>query len=103
MAQEHDGGAIGKDTVVIIGQATLRGDDGEAVLAAADPAITGTLTISEGVDYTVAAIGDGGGCGTGLLAIAAAKLGVAKVVAVDENNLACQVARANVIPDRRYR
>jgi hypothetical protein len=30
-----------------------------APTAASDPAITGTLTISEGVDYTVAAVGDG--------------------------------------------
>ncbi|MEW6594764.1 MAG: 50S ribosomal protein L11 methyltransferase [Thermodesulfobacteriota bacterium] len=35
------------------------------------------------------------GCGTGLLAIAAAKRGVERVVAVDNNPLACQVARAN--------
>ena len=35
------------------------------------------------------------GCGTGLLAIAAAKKGVARVTAVDNNPLACQVARAN--------
>jgi ribosomal protein L11 methyltransferase len=35
------------------------------------------------------------GCGTGLLAIAAAKRGVARVTAVDNNPLACQVARAN--------
>jgi len=35
------------------------------------------------------------GCGTGLLAIAAAKRGVQRVVAVDNNPLACQVARAN--------
>lgn len=35
------------------------------------------------------------GCGTGLLAIAAAKRGVKRVVAVDNNPLACQVATAN--------
>lgn len=36
------------------------------------------------------------GTGTGLLAIAAAKLGVGKVVAVDNNPLACEVARRNI-------
>ncbi|MEJ2688730.1 MAG: 50S ribosomal protein L11 methyltransferase [Deltaproteobacteria bacterium] len=36
------------------------------------------------------------GCGTGLLAIAAAKRGVKKVTAVDNNPLACKVALANV-------
>ncbi len=35
------------------------------------------------------------GCGTGLLALAAAQKGVNKVLAVDNNALACQVARAN--------
>lgn len=35
------------------------------------------------------------GCGTGLLAIAAARRGVAQVLAVDNNPLACQVAAAN--------
>lgn len=35
------------------------------------------------------------GCGTGLLAIAAARLGAEKVLAVDNNPMACQVARAN--------
>jgi ribosomal protein L11 methyltransferase len=36
------------------------------------------------------------GCGTGLLAIAAAKLGVKQVTAFDENSLACEVAAANI-------
>jgi ribosomal protein L11 methyltransferase len=35
------------------------------------------------------------GCGTGLLGIAAAKLGAASVLAVDHNPLACSVARKN--------
>jgi ribosomal protein L11 methyltransferase len=35
------------------------------------------------------------GCGTGLLAIAAAKQGVGRITACDNNRLACQVARAN--------
>lgn len=35
------------------------------------------------------------GCGTGLLAIAAAKLGVKRILAVDHNSLACQVAARN--------
>ena len=35
------------------------------------------------------------GCGTGLLAIAAAKRGVGQITACDNNRLACQVARAN--------
>jgi NADH-quinone oxidoreductase subunit G len=33
MAESHDGDAIGKDTLVIVGQGALRGDDGEAVLS----------------------------------------------------------------------
>jgi ribosomal protein L11 methyltransferase len=37
------------------------------------------------------------GCGTGILGIAAARLGINNVVAVDENNLAVQVARANIV------
>lgn len=37
------------------------------------------------------------GCGTGLLGIAAAKMGVGKVVCVDENSLACEVAQANIL------
>ncbi len=37
------------------------------------------------------------GCGTGLLGIAAARLGAAQVLALDENTLACQVARHNAI------
>jgi len=36
------------------------------------------------------------GCGTGILGIAAAGLGVKEVVATDENTLAVQVARANI-------
>lgn len=36
------------------------------------------------------------GTGTGLLAIAAAKLGVPKITALDHNPLACEVARRNV-------
>lgn len=36
------------------------------------------------------------GTGTGLLAIAAAKLGVKKITALDHNPLACEVARRNV-------
>jgi ribosomal protein L11 methyltransferase len=36
------------------------------------------------------------GTGTGLLAIAAAKLGVKKITALDHNPLACEVARKNV-------
>lgn len=36
------------------------------------------------------------GTGTGLLAIAAAKLGVRKITALDHNPLACEVARRNV-------
>ena len=35
------------------------------------------------------------GCGTGLLAIAAAKQGVGQITACDNNRLACQVASAN--------
>lgn len=35
------------------------------------------------------------GCGTGLLAIAAAKQGLSRVTAMDNNPLACEVARAN--------
>ncbi|MBI4791938.1 MAG: 50S ribosomal protein L11 methyltransferase [Deltaproteobacteria bacterium] len=35
------------------------------------------------------------GTGTGLLSIAAARFGAAKVIAVDNNPLACEVARAN--------
>jgi len=35
------------------------------------------------------------GCGTGLLAIAAARRGVERITACDNNRLACQVARAN--------
>lgn len=35
------------------------------------------------------------GCGTGLLAVCAARLGAASVVAVDHNPLACKVARKN--------
>ena len=35
------------------------------------------------------------GCGTGLLAIAAAKQGVSRITACDNNRLACEVARAN--------
>lgn len=35
------------------------------------------------------------GCGTGLLAIAAAKRGIQHVTAMDHNRLACQVAQAN--------
>jgi ribosomal protein L11 methyltransferase len=35
------------------------------------------------------------GCGTGLLAIAAARLGASSVLAVDHNPLACSVARQN--------
>ena len=37
------------------------------------------------------------GTGTGLLAIAAAKLGAEKVTAIDNNPLACEVARSNVV------
>ncbi len=37
------------------------------------------------------------GCGTGLLAIAAAKLGFAEIMAVDNNSLACQVTTANTV------
>ncbi len=37
------------------------------------------------------------GCGTGILGMAAARLGIKNVVAVDENNLAVQVARANIV------
>lgn len=40
------------------------------------------------------------GCGTGLLAIAAAKQGVAKITACDNNQLACEVARANCQANR---
>lgn len=36
------------------------------------------------------------GCGTGILGITAARLGIKNVLAVDENNLAVQVARANI-------
>ena len=35
------------------------------------------------------------GCGTGLLAIAAAKLGASSIMAVDHNTLACAVAKKN--------
>jgi NADH-quinone oxidoreductase subunit G len=35
MAESHDGDAIGKDTLVIVGQGALRGEDGEAVLSRA--------------------------------------------------------------------
>lgn len=35
------------------------------------------------------------GSGTGLLAIAAAKLGIAKITAIDNNPLACEIADAN--------
>ena len=35
------------------------------------------------------------GCGTGLLAIAAAKQGVGQITALDNNQLACEVALAN--------
>jgi NADH-quinone oxidoreductase subunit G len=35
MAEKHDGDAIGKDSLVIVGQGALGGDDGAAVLAAA--------------------------------------------------------------------
>jgi len=35
------------------------------------------------------------GCGTGLLAIAAAKQGIGRITACDNNRLACEVARAN--------
>ena len=37
------------------------------------------------------------GCGTGLLAIAGAKLGASSVMAVDHNSLACEVAKQNAI------
>ena len=37
------------------------------------------------------------GCGTAILAIAAAKLGINNILAVDENNLAIQVANANIV------
>ena len=37
------------------------------------------------------------GCGTGLLAIAAAKQGVGRITACDNNRLACQVANANCL------
>lgn len=40
------------------------------------------------------------GTGTGLLAIAAAKLGAEEVAAIDNNPLACQVARNNVAMNR---
>ena len=40
------------------------------------------------------------GTGTGLLAIAAAKLGVEKITAIDHNPLACEVARRNVVLNR---
>lgn len=46
----------------------------------------------EGVPETVLDLG----CGTGILAIAAAKLGSKKVSAVDANNLAIETARKNV-------
>ncbi|MGV1098269.1 50S ribosomal protein L11 methyltransferase [Thiovibrio sp. JS02] len=36
------------------------------------------------------------GCGTGLLAIAAARQGITRITACDNNPLACEVARANV-------
>jgi ribosomal protein L11 methyltransferase len=37
------------------------------------------------------------GCGTAILGIAAARLGIKNIVAVDENNLAVQVARDNIV------
>lgn len=37
------------------------------------------------------------GCGTGLLAIAAAKRGIARITAIDNNPLACEVATANAV------
>lgn len=37
------------------------------------------------------------GCGTGLLAIAAAKLGIGRISACDHNPLACEVAKANCL------
>lgn len=37
------------------------------------------------------------GCGTGLLAITAAKQGVGQITAVDHNPMACEVARQNVL------
>lgn len=37
------------------------------------------------------------GCGTGLLAIAAAKQGAGHIIAYDHNPLACEVARQNVV------
>jgi len=40
------------------------------------------------------------GCGTGILAITAARLGIKNILAVDENNLAVQVARANINRNR---
>jgi ribosomal protein L11 methyltransferase len=40
------------------------------------------------------------GCGTGLLGIGAAKLGASSVVAVDNNSLACKVAKQNAIYDK---
>jgi nitroreductase len=35
------------------------------------------------------------GCGTGLLSIAAAKQGISRITALDNNQLACEVAKAN--------
>jgi len=40
------------------------------------------------------------GCGTGILSIAAAKLGAKKIVALDLNNLAVETARENVLLKR---
>lgn len=40
------------------------------------------------------------GCGTGLLAIAAARQGLERITACDNNRLACQVARSNAIRNR---
>ncbi len=37
------------------------------------------------------------GCGTGLLAISAARLGASSVVAIDHNSMACRVTEANVL------
>lgn len=37
------------------------------------------------------------GCGTGLLGISAARLGISRVMALDENSLACRVAEANIL------
>jgi len=40
------------------------------------------------------------GCGTGLLSLCAAAKGVEKVLAIDYNGLACQVAKANIIRNK---